>query len=165
MLALSSLREGFARGLVSLNTPPLLGRKSFEAKFCVSISSKLIETKRLQLHYFGHLRKTGGRGSDRLGHTAYLRLQKTSWNEVQSFPHACPERLSRGKRDTRGWGIFPGPTFKHHLKCRRADISSFSKLLPMFLRRSIPVTPFTGSLTQKQGVPGVGHTKFLYCRL
>jgi hypothetical protein len=50
----------FARGLVSLHTPPLLGRKSFEAKSRVSISSKLIENKRLQVLYFGHLRKTGG---------------------------------------------------------------------------------------------------------
>jgi hypothetical protein len=65
----------FARGLVSLHTPPLLGRKSFEAKSRVSISSKLIEIKGLQLHYFGHLRKTGGRGSHRLVHTAYLPLR------------------------------------------------------------------------------------------
>ena len=116
MLALSSLREGFARGSVSLNTPPLLGQKSFEAKFCVSISSKLIETKRLQDHYFGHLRKTGGRGSYRLVHTAYLRLQKTSWNEVQSFPHACPERLSRGMRDTPGVGDISWSNLQASLK-------------------------------------------------
>jgi hypothetical protein len=52
----------FARGLVSLHTPPLLGRKLSSAKSRVSISSKLIEIKALQVLYFGHLRKTGGRG-------------------------------------------------------------------------------------------------------
>jgi hypothetical protein len=62
MLALSGLREGFARGLVSLHTPPLLGRKPSSAKSRVSISSKLIENKRFQVLYFGHLRKTGGGG-------------------------------------------------------------------------------------------------------
>jgi hypothetical protein len=76
----------FARGLVSLHAPPLLGRKSFEAKSRVSISSKLIEIKGLQLHYFGHLRKTGGRGSYRLVHTAYPRLRK---------PHGTKSRHSR----------------------------------------------------------------------
>ena len=52
----------FARGVVSLVIPPLLGRKSFSVKSRVSITSKLIQTKRLQVLYFGHLRKTGGRG-------------------------------------------------------------------------------------------------------
>jgi|SRR5882724_5999274 len=53
----------FARGLDSLHTLPILGRKSFAAKSRVSITSKLIENKRFQVLYFGHLRKTGGRGS------------------------------------------------------------------------------------------------------
>jgi hypothetical protein len=52
----------FARGAVSLHTPPLLGRKPSSVKSCVSITSKLIQIKRLQLQHFGHLRKTGGRG-------------------------------------------------------------------------------------------------------
>jgi hypothetical protein len=55
---------------ISLHSPPLLGRKSSSGKSRVSISSKLIEIKGLQLLYFGHLRKTGGRGSYRLVHTA-----------------------------------------------------------------------------------------------
>jgi hypothetical protein len=71
MLALSGLREGFARELLSLHTPPLLGRKSLKAKSRVSITSKLIQTKRLQVPYSGHLRKTGGRGSYRLVHTTH----------------------------------------------------------------------------------------------
>ena len=61
-----SIAEGFARGLVSLHTPPLLGRKPSSAKSRVSITSKLIEIKGLQLQHFGHLRKTGGRGSYQL---------------------------------------------------------------------------------------------------
>jgi len=61
----------FARGLLSLHTPPLLGRKPSSVKSRVSISSKLIEIKGLHLHYFGHLRKTGGRGSYRLVHTTH----------------------------------------------------------------------------------------------
>jgi hypothetical protein len=69
MLALSIV-EGFARGLISLHSPPLVGRKPFSVKSRVSISLKLIEIKGFQLHYFGHLRKTGGRGSYRLVHTA-----------------------------------------------------------------------------------------------
>src|SRR5258708_3073875 len=52
-----------ARALITLHTLPLLGRKSSSVKSRVSITSKLIESKRLQVLYFGHLRKTGGRGS------------------------------------------------------------------------------------------------------
>jgi len=52
-----------ARGLVSLHSPPLLGQKPSLVKSRVSITSKLIESKRLQVLYFGHLRKTGGWGS------------------------------------------------------------------------------------------------------
>jgi hypothetical protein len=52
-----------ARGWACLHTLPLLGRKPSLAKSRVSISSKLIEIKGLQLQHFGHLRKTGGRGS------------------------------------------------------------------------------------------------------
>ena len=121
-LALSASYEGFAWGLVSLRTPPLLGRKSFKAKSHVSISSKLIQTKRLQVLYSGHLRKTGGRESYRLVHTLLLLGRKPSSvksnysghptkdvhpepaeglfsYQVQSFPHL---------RDTRGGGS--GPT-------------------------------------------------------
>jgi hypothetical protein len=67
MLALSIV-EGFAGGLVTLHTPPLLGRKPSSVKSRVSITSKLIEIKALQVLYFGHLRKTGGSGSYRLVH-------------------------------------------------------------------------------------------------
>ena len=62
----------FARGVVYLYAAHLPVPKSLAAKSTVSISSKLIEIKRLQLLYFGHLRKTGGRGSYRLVHTLPL---------------------------------------------------------------------------------------------
>src|ERR1700676_2334091 len=55
----------FARGVVSLHTPPLLGRKPSSVKSRISITSKLIQIKGLQPHYFRHLQKTGGRGHSR----------------------------------------------------------------------------------------------------
>jgi len=48
--------------IISIHTAQLPVRKPFQAKSRVSASSKLIETNRLQVLYFGHLRKTGGRG-------------------------------------------------------------------------------------------------------
>ena len=62
----------FTRGVVSLHIAHLPVPKTLTSKSRVSISSKLIETKGLQLHYFGHLRKTGGRGSYQLVYTALL---------------------------------------------------------------------------------------------
>jgi hypothetical protein len=76
MLALGIV-EGFAPGLVSLHTTPLLGRKPSSVKSRVSISSKLIEIKGFQLQHFGHLRKTGGRGSYRLVHTTHHPVRKS----------------------------------------------------------------------------------------
>src|SRR5258708_17967410 len=60
----------FARGevLLYIALPP--APKSVAAKSSVSAISKVIETKRLQVHYFGHLRKSGGRGSYQLCYTA-----------------------------------------------------------------------------------------------
>jgi len=56
----------FARKLVSLPTAQLPVQKTRATNSRVSISSKLIENKRLQVPHFGHLRKTGGRGSYQL---------------------------------------------------------------------------------------------------
>src|ERR1700731_1412570 len=107
----------FARGVVYLHAAHLPVPKSLAAKSTVSVTSKLIEIKGLQLHYFGHLRKTGGRGSYRLVHTSPHLGRKPSsvksnhshtlvpsafregcaaLQQVQSFPHL---------RDTRGWGV------------------------------------------------------------
>jgi hypothetical protein len=98
MLALSGLREAVARGLVSPHSPPLLVPKNPAAKSCVSITSKLIEIKGLQLQHFGHLRKTGGRGSYWLVHTARLPVRKGP-----SLTPGFPPRLSRApfERDAR----------------------------------------------------------------
>src|ERR1700676_4407784 len=49
---------------ISIHTAPFSVPKTPAAKSCASITSKLIETKALQVLYSGHLRKTGGRGSD-----------------------------------------------------------------------------------------------------
>ena len=54
----------YVRAGIGFSTlPALLGRKLSSVKSRVSITSKLIENKRLQVLYSGHLRKTGGRGS------------------------------------------------------------------------------------------------------
>jgi hypothetical protein len=99
----------FARGWACLHAAHLPVPKSLAARSSVSVTSKLIEIKGLQILHFGHLRKTGGRGSYLLVHTAYLPLRKphgTKSNhsrtcaalpQVQSFPHL---------RDTRGWGVW-----------------------------------------------------------
>jgi len=109
----------FARGVVYLYAAHLPVPKSLAAKSRVSISSKLIETKGLQLQHFGHLRKTGGRGSYRLVHTAYLPLQKphgTKSNHSRTLAlTACVEgyeplprksNYSRTYAIARGWGVW-----------------------------------------------------------
>src|SRR6266436_5805355 len=53
----------FARGVLCLHTAPLSVPKTPTSKSRVSITSKLIENKPLQVLHSGHLRKTGGRGS------------------------------------------------------------------------------------------------------
>ena len=136
----------FARGWACLHTAPLPVPKNPAAKPCVFITSKLIEIKGLQLHYFGHLRKTGGRGSYRLVHSAYLPLRKphgTKSNHSRTY-----EPLSRNSNDshtyakTGGGGRSSQSSFLwSHLvrpftqKCRRADIFDFS---PYFSHFSCP---------------------------
>src|SRR5260221_12560921 len=65
-----------ARGWVSLHTPPPPVPKIPSAKPCVSLTSKLIDIKRLQVLYSGHLRKTGGRGS-------YQLVQISEWGPLR----------------------------------------------------------------------------------
>jgi len=70
----------FARGVAYPHTAHLPVQKSSASKSPVSITSKLIQTKGLQVLHSGHLRKTGGRGV--AGHITFDR------------PHsslACPE--------------------------------------------------------------------------
>ena len=52
-----------ARGVAYLHAEHLPVPKRLAAESRVPITSKLIESKRLQVLYFGHLRKIGGRGS------------------------------------------------------------------------------------------------------
>ncbi len=58
-----------ARGELPLHTAHLPASKSLAANPCVSATSNLIETKRLQVHSFRYLRKIGGRGSNPLVHS------------------------------------------------------------------------------------------------
>ena len=129
----------FARGVVYLHVAHLPVPKNLAAKSSVSLSSKLIEIKGLQLQHFDHLRKTGGRGSYRLVHTAYLALQKphgTKSHHSRTYePISRKSSYSRTYVIPRGWGVFHGPTFKSYLKCRRADIFDFS---PDFSHFSCP---------------------------
>jgi hypothetical protein len=157
----------FARGWAYLHTAQLSVPKNLAVKPCISITSKLIQSKRLQVLYFGHLRKTGGRGSYRLVHTAYLHLRKSHGSKSNhSRTYEPLSRNSNGSRTyviPRGWGVFLGPIFKHHLKClhadcvecRRADIFSLTgKLLAVgcwLSAVSSLLSLFTGSLTQKKG--------------
>jgi len=62
----------FARKAASLHTAHVPVPKSLAAKSRISTSSKLIETIGLQVLYFGHLRKTGGRGSYQLVQTGRM---------------------------------------------------------------------------------------------
>src|SRR5579859_1540676 len=137
----------FARGLVSLNTPPLLGRKSFEAKFCVSVSSKLIEIEGLQLYYFGHLRKTGGRGSYRLVHTAHLPVPeslapKSNYSHTYE-PLSRKSNYSRTYAIPRGWGLVLPDTERDgqaHLpqRQRATDHGTQTTILASLATSSIP---------------------------
>ena len=61
-----------ARGWDCLHTAHLPVPKTPAAKPCISITSKLIEIKRLQVLHSGHLRKTEGRGSYRVVHNSAL---------------------------------------------------------------------------------------------
>jgi len=186
MFTLSALCEGFARGVVYLHAAcpersaffaprvlhrgrraPLLGREPPSVKSRVSISSKLIEIKGLQLQHFGHLRKTGGRGSYQLT-TRHPLFPPHS-------PLACPPQLQR-RRVTR---LLLSPLFPLHTnstlvcllfplltqkrgvggmssqnsflrsrlfrpftqKCRRAEIFDFSHYFsPFFTARHLPAS-------------------------
>jgi hypothetical protein len=148
----------FARGAISLHTAQLSVSKTLASKSRVSITSKLIEIKGLQVPYFGHLRETGGWGvpiilisspSSALPsvlarppqpqrrrvtrHSPALSVAQgplaTSSISIVSPTYAtlrCKSNDSPTYAKTGGWGPFPPPTFKYHLKCRRADIFDFS---------------------------------------
>jgi len=65
-----------ARGVLSLYTAQLPVQKTLATNSRISITSKLIRIKGLQVLYSSHLRKTGGRGSYRLVHIVLLAVQR-----------------------------------------------------------------------------------------
>jgi hypothetical protein len=87
----------FARAVLRLHTVPLSVPKIPTSKSCGSITSKLIETKALQVPYSGHVRKTGGRGSYRLIHPAHCPVQRGL---------AVKSCYSRTYGNPLGWGIY-----------------------------------------------------------
>jgi hypothetical protein len=99
----------FARGVISLHTAHLPVPKNLASKSRVSITSKLIETKGLQVLHFGHLRKTGGRGSYQLVHTAYLPLRK---------PHGTESKVSAIVCRLTADSFALNPFLSHHSKTR-----------------------------------------------
>ena len=88
-------------GAFSYSTPPLLGRKPSLVKFRVSISSKLIEIKGLQVPYFGHLRKTGGRG-------VVIPMRDTKANEQQSAAREPSGRTGEADLKIGHYKFWPG---------------------------------------------------------
>src|SRR5258705_12700311 len=98
MLALSGLCEGLARGWACLHTAcreqsrraHLPVPKIPAAKPCISLTSKLIQIKRLQVLHFGHLRKTGGEGLplpfSTLATRCSLTLSRAHWPLSPLFP-------------------------------------------------------------------------------
>src|SRR6267142_4678763 len=138
-----------ARKLFSLSSAQLPDQKTLASKSRVSITSKLIENKALQVLYSGHLRKTGGRWSYRLVHTAH-----------HDFQRGLPAKscYSRTYVTHRGWG-YTGPQvrplpqifcFPYLLKnggihppqkCRRADIRSLSTPNPDSRRTNASADP------------------------
>src|SRR5882762_1075654 len=139
MLALSGLCEGRARRVLSLHTAQLPVQKTRATNSRVSITSKLIETKRLQVLHSGHLRKTGGRGSYQFaeGYPARPSTLRATEHGPQSLYHspACPERGRRLHPERRRRACPPklqrrrvvSPTYAKTggytptQKCRRAD--------------------------------------------
>jgi hypothetical protein len=82
----------FARGAASLHIAHVPVPKSLAAKSRISTSSKLIDTNRLQVLYFGHLRKTGGRGGYRLVHTGRISDIGNEWrgeSQMDAESKAC----------------------------------------------------------------------------
>src|SRR5258708_38080134 len=99
MLALSGLCEGFARRWACPHTAcPEQSRRAHlsvpkipAAKPCISLTSNLIEIKRLQVLHFGHLRKTGGTGLHSLPFSTLatrcsLTRSSTHWPLSPLFP-------------------------------------------------------------------------------
>src|SRR5882757_1311988 len=82
-----------ARKLFSLSSAQLPDPKTPASKSPVSITSKLIQTKALQVLYSGHLRKTGGRGSYRLVHAAYSLRAEASPVLNPKLAHVMVEML------------------------------------------------------------------------
>ena len=120
-----------ARKLFSQCSAQLPDQKTLASKSCVSITSKLIENKAIQVLYSGHLRKTGGRGSYRLVHAAYsLRAEASPVLDlelaemmVQMLVHQCGpfHRSERPEKEVRLLRAYYGPA-RHEAVDRFAPV-------------------------------------------
>jgi hypothetical protein len=128
----------FARGVLSPHTAQLPVPKTLATNSRISITSKLIQTKRLQVLYSGHLRKTGGRGSYQLCHEIsgwLLPLPSANLSALRAsalaFLFSCPELSAVGcwLATVSFRNPFVSPAYAKtggstRRKCRRADIFS-----------------------------------------
>ena len=114
----------FARGWADLHTPHLSVPKTLASKSRLSITSKLIQIKGLQLQHFGHLRKTGGGGVPVILISSPLELTEVEESLLPTplFPlHTKIPLVSPFlPLHTQKQGGIPPQ------KCRRADIFDFS---------------------------------------
>ena len=127
MLALRGLCEGFARGLVSLHPPPILGRKSFETKSNYSHTCAApwqAQSLLLLTRYPGGPSMIFSSFATRCS----LTLSKSQGPLFPLFPlHTKSSPVTP---------LFPLLTQKqgsiHPRKCRRADISDFPPYISHF---------------------------------
>jgi hypothetical protein len=122
----------FARGVVYLDAAHLPVPKSSAAKSSVSVSSKLIEIKGLQILHFGHLRKTGG------GVTGWYTPRPFS---VENLPQLNPIILDIRQRMST---LSPPKGSSLTLPFRLAGTEQFRSNL-----RTIPLTPIILGIRQR----------------
>src|ERR1700741_721030 len=96
-----------ARGWACLHTTRLPVPKNLPAKPCVSITSKLIEIKRLQVLYSGHLRKTGGVGELPAGPCQRLSRPKKPTAKVPKPAPLARQPLHNPRGRRFGGGLAP----------------------------------------------------------
>ena len=115
-------REGFALSALCEGPAP----KTLPTNSLVSTTSKLIENKRLQVHSFGHLRKTRGRGNYPLIISYGVRF---TLPQILSFQHVRT------------------PSLTHSSTIAYVKQGGRGLVIPIASVRSVSFTSFTSSLS------------------
>jgi hypothetical protein len=128
----------FARGVVYLHAAHLPVPKTLAAKSSVSVSSKLIEIKGFQLRYFGHLRKTGGRGSYQLRtrHPNFLPYSPLVYPEPSRRVYLSPAEGLARRSFSGGGPLLLSPVFPLH-----TEFGLVSLLFPLHTQKQGSVPP------------------------